>query len=185
MAEKNLSEDMVTQLEAVSAAWVEMAIRRLKESAAKNKVSFTGELINSINGSISDFDENGVGNILIAFNPSGRILDYRNKYNNSTTPPIDLLTKWVESIGLGRFKFVSGYKKGKAPATQSMTARRIAWGIAYYRFRSGPKRPRKWFAKLMYGPLLAQLIKAQIDVLGTSNLRILDILPENLENGKG
>lgn len=185
MAEKNLSQEMVTQLEAVSAAWLEMAIRRLKESAAKNKVSFTGELINSIQGTISDFDENGVGSILIGFNPSGRILDYRNKFNYSTTPPIDLLTQWVESIGVSKFKKVSGYKLGKKPPTESMTARRIAWGIAISRLRKGPKKPRKWFAKLMYGPLLAQLIQAQIDVIGTSSIRILDILPENLENGKG
>ena len=46
---------------AACAAWLEMAIRELRNSAEKNKLNLTGEAINSIQGIISGFGGEGVG----------------------------------------------------------------------------------------------------------------------------
>lgn len=183
MAKADLNSEMLSDLEAVTAAWLQMAIAELKASAQKKKVQLSGDLIASIQGRISDFSADGMADIEISFKAAGRILDYRTKPEYSKNPPVDELAQWVEMLGLDKFKKVPGYKNRRPNISQSAAARRIAWGIAISRLRKGPRRPRKWFAKLFYGPLIAQLIKAQIDVLGTSSVRILDSLDTNLENG--
>ncbi len=185
MAKEDLSTEMLSDLESVTAAWLQMAIQELKASAQKKKVQLSGDLIASIQGKISDFSADGMADIEISFKAAGRILDYRTKPEYKSNPPVDELAKWVEMIGLDKFKKTPGYSGRNPKITQSAAARRIAWGIAISRFRKGPKRARKWFAKLFYGPLIARLIQAQIDVLGTSSVRILDSLDTNLENGKG
>jgi hypothetical protein len=185
MAKPDLSSEMLADLEAVTAAWLEMAIQELKDSAKKKKVELSGDLIASIQGKISDFSSSGMADIEISFKAAGRILDYRTKPEYSSNPPVDELAKWVELLGVDKFKKVPGYSGKKPNITQSAAARRIAWGIAISRLRKGPRRARKWFAKLFYGPLIARLIQAQIDVLGTSSVRILDSLDTELENGKG
>lgn len=183
MAKADLNSEMLADLEAVTAAWLQMAITELKASAQKKKVQLSGDLIASINGKISDFSADGMADIEISFKAAGRILDYRTKPEFTTNPPVDELAKWVEMLGLDKFKKVPGYTGRRPNISQSAAARRIAWGIAISRLRKGPKRARKWFAKLFYGPLIARLIEAQISVLGTSSVRILDSLDTNLENG--
>lgn len=163
---------MVQQLEEAAAAWLEMAVRELIASAKKNKVELTGETIASIAGSVADFTPDGVGAILIQFQNSGRLQDWR-KMEYSKLPPVDILAQWVEKIGIDKFKFVPGYRGKERRISDSQAARRIAWGVAMARYRRGPRRKKRWFAKLMYGPLLARLIDAQIEVLGTSSLQVV------------
>jgi hypothetical protein len=171
---KEVSVEMAEELEAACAAWLEMAIKELIASAKKNKVELTGQTIASIAGSIVSFSPDGVGEILINFQNSGRFQDWR-KMDYGKLPPIDVLTEWVEKIGINKFKFVPGYKGKERKISDSQAARRIAWGVAMARYNRGPKRKKRWFAKLMYGPLLARLISAQIEVLGTSSLQVVDL----------
>jgi hypothetical protein len=164
---------MVEQLEEAAAAWLEMAVRELIASAKKNKVELSGETIASIAGSVSAFTPQAVGTILIEFQNSGRFQDWKSM-NYSKVPPVDVLAEWVEKIGVSKFKYVPGYQgKTERKISDSQAARRIAWGVAMARYRKGPKRKKRWFAKLMYGPLLARLIDAQIEVLGTSSLQLV------------
>lgn len=172
MANRDVSAEMVQELEAASAAWLEMAIRELKASAKKNKLELTGGTIESIAGSISAFSPEAVGEIIISFQNSARFLDYR-KQSYKRQAPVDALAEWVERVGLDKFKTVPGYRSGTRPVTDSLAARRIAWGIAVSRARRGPGKKRKWFAGLMFKPLLARLIQAQIEILGTSSVRVV------------
>jgi hypothetical protein len=175
MATKEISQEAAEQLNDACAAWLEMAIRELKLSAKKSRLELTGESIASIHGSISKFSTDGVGEIIISFQNSLRVQDWKNQKYSTIAPP-DFLTEWVLKIGVDKFKSVPAYNsQSRKNLTQTEAARRIAWGIAVSRFRKGVKKKRRWFAKLFYGPLLARLIQAQIDVLGTSSLRIMDI----------
>jgi hypothetical protein len=173
MAKPEVSAEMAQQLEDASAAWLEMAIRELKASAKNKKVELSGETIASIDGSISAFSAEAVGQILINFQNSGRFQDWRTRPDYNNQAPVDVLEEWVKKIGINKFKSIPGYAKGKTPISESAAARRIAWGIAVSRLNRGPQKRKRWFAKLMYGPLLARLIAAQIEVMGTSSLRVI------------
>jgi hypothetical protein len=173
MGKIDISLEMQQQLEDASAAWLERAIRALKESAENNGVVLTGESIKSISGAISNFSSDGVMEIAISFQNSARILDWRTKPQYTKNAPIEELVNWVLKKGVQNFKRVPGYGKGKPRITDSQAARRIAWGIAVSRFIHGPKKRKRWFAKVMYGPLLGRLMSAHMDILGTSSLRVI------------
>lgn len=169
----DISAEMMQELEDASAAWLERAIRALKESAEKKEIVLTGESIKSIAGAISGFSSQGVMDIGISFQNSARFLDWRTKPDYKKNAPIEDLMAWVLKKGVQNFKTVPGYGKGKPKITDSQAARRIAWGIAVSRFIHGPKKRKRWFGKLMYGPLLARLIAAHIEILGTSSMKVI------------
>jgi hypothetical protein len=111
--------------------------------------------------------------LAISFQNSARFQDWRTKPDYKKQPPVEEIMDWVLKKGVSNFKKVPGYGKGKQRITDSEAARRIAWGIAISRLRNGPKKRKRWFAKLMYGPLLARLIAAQIEILGTASTRVI------------
>ncbi len=55
-----ITQEVNDELMAACAAWLEMAIRELRNSAQKNKLNLTGDAINSIQGAISGFGGDGV-----------------------------------------------------------------------------------------------------------------------------
>jgi hypothetical protein len=173
MGKIDISLEMQQQLEDASAAWLEMAIRELKASAKKAGVELSGASISSISGAVSGFSADSVLQIAINFQNSARFLDWRSKPDYKKSPPVEELVDWVLKKGVQNFKKVPGYGKGNQKISDSEAARRIAWGIAVARLRRGPSKRKRWFGKLMYGPLLARLIAAQIEILGTSSLRVV------------
>lgn len=173
MARIDISLEMQKELEDASGAWLEMAIRELKASAKKAGVELTGASISSISGAITNFSSDGVMEIMISFQNSARFQDWRTKPDYTKIAPVEELMNWVLKKGVSNFKKVPGYGKNKPRISDSQVARRIAWGIAVARLRNGPKKRKRWFGKLMYGPLLARLIAAHIEILGTSSIRVI------------
>jgi len=174
MAVKELSAEMIAELEEACAAWLEMGIQKLKANAKDKKLNLTGESINSIAGRLVQVKAEGQFEILIGFKNSARFADYRNNVSYKQLPPVDALTQWVLEKGVSKFKYVPGYQNSTRRILDTKAARRIAWGVAIRRYQKGYGRKKPWFAKLMYGPLIAQLIQTSIDVIGTSSTKIFD-----------
>ncbi|MGL6201533.1 MAG: hypothetical protein ACRC3H_21650 [Lachnospiraceae bacterium] len=173
MAVKELSAEMLEELQEAVAAWLEMSIQRLKLNAENKKLNNTGESIQSIAGKMVAMDDGQI-DVLIDFKNSARFADYRKNVQYSKLPPVDLITEWVLSKGIGKFKYIPGYKNSTKKLVDTVAARRIAWGVATRRYQKGYGRKKPWFAKLMYGPLIAQLIQKSIEVIGTSSTKIFD-----------
>lgn len=165
---------MAAELESAIAAWLEMGIQKLKANAKDKKLDLTGESINSIAGRLVQVSSEGQFEVLIAFKNSARFADYRKNVSYKQLPPVDLLTQWVLDKGVSKFKYVPGYRNSNKRLVDTVAARRIAWGVAIRRYQKGYGRKKPWFAKLMYGPLIAQLIQTSIDVIGTSSTKIFD-----------
>jgi hypothetical protein len=173
MAVKELSAEMVEELQDAVAAWLQMAILRMKKNAADKMLNNTGESIQSIAGRMVAMDDGQI-EVLIDFKNSARFADYRKNVKYSKLPPVDLITDWVLSKGIGSFKYIPGYKNSNKRLVDTVAARRIAWGVAVKRYEKGFGRRKPWFAKLMYGPLIAQLIQTSIDVIGTSSTKLFE-----------
>ena len=171
--EKEVSEQYKQDLEDLTAAWLETAIRELIQSAKDKKVNVTQETINSIIGSFAGISDQGTGEVLIGFKNSGRFIDFRKSPDWQKFPPIESLADWVMKIGISKFKFIPGYQNIKKPISLQMAARRIAWGVALHRYHLGAKRKRPWFAKLFYKRLLGKFIGAMVDATGTSSIRVI------------
>ena len=173
MAVKELSAEMVEELHDAVAAWMEMAIQRLRKNAADKKLQNTGESIQSIMGRVIS-GADGQFDALIDFKASARFADYRKNVQYSKLPPVELLAEWVLGKGIGKFKYIPGYKNAKVKPVDQVAARRIAWGVAVRRYQKGYGRKKPWFAKLMYGPLISQLIQTSINVIGTSSVKLFE-----------
>lgn len=173
MAVKELSAEMVEELHDAVAAWLEMAIQRLRKNAADKKLENTGESIQSIAGRIVA-GADGQFDALIDFKASARFADYRKNVQYSKLPPVQMLAEWVLGKGIGKFKYIPGYRASKVKPVDEIAARRIAWGVAVRRYQKGYGRKKPWFAKLMYGPLISMLIKTSIDTIGTTSVKLFE-----------
>jgi hypothetical protein len=173
MAVKELSAEMVEELQDAVAAWMEMAIGRLQKNASDKKLKNTGESIQSISGKIIS-EANGQFDALIRFKTSARFADYRTNVQYAKMPPVQMFTEWVLGIGVEKFKYIPGYRKSKVKPIDEIAARRIAWGVAIRRYKKGYGRKKPWFAKLMYGPLIAILIKTSIDTIGSTSIKLFE-----------
>jgi len=83
------------------------------------------------------------------FQDAGRIRDMKG-VTWKKLPPADAMEAYVKKIGLGKFKYVPGYKAGRFPISQKIAMNRIAWGIAKGKQRHNKTVPKKWFAKPFY-----------------------------------
>jgi hypothetical protein len=173
MAARELSAEMVEELKDAVAAWMQMALDRLKKNASDKKLNNTGESIQSIAARMVATAEGQV-DVLIDFKNSARFADYRRNVKYSSLPPVELLTEWVLGKGIGKFKYVPGYQNSPKKLSDQVAARRIAWGVAIRRYQRGYGRKKPWFAKLMYGPLIAQLIQVSRDTIGFTSTKIFE-----------
>ncbi|MDR6195165.1 hypothetical protein [Siphonobacter sp. SORGH_AS_0500] len=68
----------------------------------------------------------------ISFYGYGRFKDMSRLNYLKVGPPVDDLEEYVQKVGVERFAFVPGYKKGKIP-TVNKAAIRIAFALSAYR----------------------------------------------------
>lgn len=170
----------------VLAAWVEYAIRALKENLRKKKLVFTEELEQSLKFDISEIVD-GVGGAKLDLKNYGRFRDMK-RLTFKGPANFEAIREWVESIGIQKFKFVPGYDPSKrtvrrVPVT-SRAMNRIAWGVAWGRFRKFKHRRKQWLNKYFYGPVVARLVEALIEKTGTSAVQIVERDITNAFSGK-
>jgi hypothetical protein len=176
------TQEYLNSLQESVAAWLELSIRELIQSAKGKNINVTQQTINSIVGSFSGLDEKGVGDAIISFQNSGRFLDWRSRQDWQKFPPIEDLAKWILKLGISKFKYIPGYNKSRRAPVPQMAARRIAWGVAMHRYQMGSGRKRPWFAKLFYKRHMAILIDRMVQATGTASIRVIT---ENFENKNG
>jgi hypothetical protein len=170
-------------LEEVLAAWMEYAIRMLKENLKKKKMVFTAELENSLKMRMTKVVD-GAGAAQLDVKNYGRFRDMKRR-NYSGPANFDKMLEWVQKIGIAKFKFVPGYdsrkrKVNKIPTT-SIAMNRIAWGIAWSRFVKFNARRKQWLNKYFYGPLQYNLIESIMEITGRNSVSIItDQLNEEL-----
>lgn len=124
----------------------------LTERLRKQKVVLTEDLIRSIEYQVVKASEEKVNSVRLAFEDYGRHKDMRNLFYTQQ-PPVDVMEQFVRKVGLGKFKYVPGYKSMSSVPSESVAVRRIAWGIARGRLKNYKHKPKKWFAKTFYGQI--------------------------------
>lgn len=114
-------------LETLAKEWASKAVGQLRTNIAKKGLTVTRELLDSMDFTLVD----GITpSIVISFASHGRYIDMKELFWHKA-PPVDVLEKWVNKVGVGYFQYVPGYKnRGVDGLDHPDAARRIAWGIA-------------------------------------------------------
>lgn len=131
--------------------WSANVQRILIEKLRKSKLVLSTELINSLSYQVHDATAESIASVQLAFNDYGRMRDMRRLFYTKM-PPVEAMEKFVESIGINKFKYIPGYSRGKIPA-ENIAIKRIAWGIAMAKFKESKHKPKRWFARSFYGQI--------------------------------
>jgi hypothetical protein len=129
--------------------WAGYVMLALGRSLQKRKLILTGDLLRSLQYEVLKDAAEGTGKLRIMFQDAGRIRDMK-AVTWKKLPPADAMEAYIKKIGLGKFKYVPGYKSGRFPISQKIAINRIAWGIAKGKQRHNKTVPKKWFAKPFY-----------------------------------
>lgn len=131
--------------------WSANVQRILIEKLRKSKLVLSTELINSLSYQVHDATAESIASVQLAFNDYGRMRDMRRLFYTKM-PPVEAMEKFVEAIGVNKFKYVPGYSRGRFPS-ENIAIKRIAWGIAVAKFKEHKHKPKRWFAKQFYGQI--------------------------------
>ena len=115
--------ELVTQLTAEMADY-------LRKHTRSNGLMLSGELIESIEDSVTAKAGELAIQAVIQFNSYGRFRDMK-VLTYSTIPPVDAMKRFVEKIGIGKFAYVPGYEFSKAQPITARAIQRIANAIAF------------------------------------------------------
>lgn len=173
MTEQQLEKIVERELRDWS-AYVLLVLAR-KMTAAK--LVLTGDLLRSLHAQFIQGSA-GLATARLIFEDAGRIRDMR-RLNYSKQTPIDVIEAYVKQIGLSKFKYVPGYKKGTFPLTQSIAINRIAWGIAVSRTQENRIRRKPWFNKTFY----SQIDTLIDDLSAAYSQAASEAITDNLNNG--
>lgn len=131
--------------------WSSNVQRLLIEQIRKSKLVLSADLINSLTYQVQDATAESIASVQLAFTDYGRMKDMRRLFYTKM-PPVEALEKFVEAIGVNKFKYVPGYSRGRFPS-ENIAIKRIAWGIAVAKFKEHKHKPKRWFAKQFYGQI--------------------------------
>ena len=126
------------------------ALAELAASIQKKGLVFTEELLQSLRSEVVAASARHVASMGIAFEQYGRIRDMKG-ISRSKAPPLEVIEKYVEKVGIDKFNYVPGYRYGQFPLTKAVAINRIAWGLSRAILRDQSQvRSRPWFAKTFY-----------------------------------
>lgn len=160
----------------ILAAWVEYAIRQLQAKLKARKMVFDGKLAATLGFEVRGAIE-GRAMAKLNLQQYGR---YRDMKRLTYTRPAnyDAMLRFVEKMGLQSFKYVPGYnpaqRKVRRIPTTSVAMNRIAWGVAWSRYRKYSHRRKQWLNKFFYGPVVGQLVDMLVEKTGTSAVQIIE-----------
>ena len=140
MDEKKLREIQSAELKAVA----QDAVKYYQQAIERSGYVMTEALRNDFDLHIIESSEMIAAEI--AFRYYGRFKDMKVLKYGDLMPPIEVITEFVEKIGVSKFAWVPGYEKnGKTPAL-SVAVKRIASAIAVSFRNKGIKREGKgWY----------------------------------------
>lgn len=129
------------------------ALAELAASIQKKGLVLTEELLQSLRSEVVAASARHVASMGIAFAEYGRIRDMKG-ISRSKAPPLEVIEKYVEKVGIDKFSYVPGYRYGQFPLTKAVAINRIAWGLSRAILRDQSQvRSRPWFAKTFYSSL--------------------------------
>lgn len=132
-------------------AFQAIVLQTMQENIAKFNVKASLELLQSIEALMLS-GNTGIHTLRILFAKYGTATEMQKKYLAKKAGISDL-EKWVENLGINKFKFVPGYANGKIP-TESIAINRIAWGVKMTRkLNRNPQYRKPWFYKPFYSEL--------------------------------
>lgn len=115
--------ELVTQLTAEMADY-------LRKHTRSNGLMLSGELIDSIEQQVTATAGELAIYAVIQFNTYGRFKDIK-VLTYDTIPPVDVMKRFVEKVGLAKFAYVPGYEFAKAQPITARSIQRIANAIAF------------------------------------------------------
>ena len=129
----------------------EEAFKRRIQSAG---INLTGEMLSSFRHHAAQAAD---GYVTARLDMAGhfRLKDLRSMHY-SRTPPLDALEDYVETVGVGRFANVPGYKRGTFPANHRLAVERIAWGLKM-KYKQFPNVKRS-YRGIYSDPLLTDVL---------------------------
>lgn len=141
-------EELAKYIEKELGDWGNNVSLMLQENIRKNKLVISEQLVRSFEYQVRSEMSTKIQSLLIGFNDYGRMKEMRSLVFTKM-PPVESIESYVEKIGVSKFKYVPGYKRGNIPS-ESIAKKRIAWGIARSKFSDYKGKPKKWFAKAFY-----------------------------------
>lgn len=160
----------------ILAAWVEYAIRELKAKLQSRRMVVSGALLASLGADVTKAVE-GKARAKVNMLEYGRYRDMK-RLTYEGPANFDAMLRFVDKIGVSRFKYVPGYnpavRRVLRPPTTSVARNRIAWGVAWSRFRKFSHRRKQWLNKFFYGPLVGKLVDMMIEQTGKSAVQIIE-----------
>jgi len=152
-----LSEQQIKDLVGRSLEqWYRIVYSRLEGAIKAKGLMLEGNLLESLRGEISTAGTDLAGQLTLYFTDYGRYQDMKHRYKGKM-PPFAEMLKYVEKVGIDKFKFVPGYKEEKRPSDARVVANRIAWGLSMSRI--APKNSgktygqKKWYAKTFWSSI--------------------------------
>jgi hypothetical protein len=183
-----LSQDEIDKLSTrILIDWYKNVDAKLKSALLRQKINLTGNLKDSIYGEINAAGQDMHAQLRLHFADYGRVKDMKVRYHGKG-PPFEEILKFVQKVGIDKFKYVPGYPKGVFPVGragdgQRIAMNRIAWGIVKSRTlpkNADKKYGKKWYAKNFFSEI-PNLVSA---LLGkTKELTVAEII-QNLKQEK-
>lgn len=137
-------QDLNTILEKIINQWTDEIVPKLKSQLDKKKIFNSGELETSLRAKFAQESSTLSSKILITYALQGKFQDLK-RWNFTTQPPVEELTKWVLQKGLSKFPYIPAYQNSNRSPNTERAARRIAWGIARSWERKGKvTRRNQW-----------------------------------------
>ncbi|PMD97665.1 hypothetical protein BWI97_08635 [Siphonobacter sp. BAB-5405] len=152
------------------------AIRDFKSALEAKGLVLTGKLRDSFTYHIiSEANLEGT----IDFEDYGRLKDLKSIYYENGPPAVEVMQDYVNLIGVDKFAYVPGYKKGKMP-TVNRAVSRIAWGLVFNRIKE-PSVKRK-FKGTWYNMSKVKTVSKATKKIGTRYAQMVtQIVADDLE----
>lgn len=138
--------------------WGESVLDVLEAKIRAKGLILSGELLRSLSFQLLKATSERNAHLQLIFQDAGRIKDMR-QLRYKKMPSIESMESFVRKVGVDKFKFTPGYKKGQKIPTEDQRINRIAWGIAISRHKKNKRKPVKWFSKTFYG-MVNELIES-------------------------
>lgn len=151
--------------------WGHQVVAMLRSRILSRKLIVTGDTLQSLKSDVLERTAQGTQQLLLSFLEEGRIKDM-SSVAWQKRPPIEPFEEYVKKVGVAKFDYVPGYRKGNSPITQSKAINRIAWGIAMHKMQNHAWHPKKWFAKPFYG-MIARLIDGIVTEYANTTGKVL------------
>lgn len=122
------------------------SIKYFEEAIRKQGLILESELVDSFRSAMANRAD--VIAAEISFMYYGRYKDMKQLDWTATMPPVDVMEKYINKVGLGRFAWIPGYEDSNAVPVRTVAVKRLAWAISNsFKNRSVKRKQGSWYNK--------------------------------------